>query len=302
MTKELQDMSRAEKLISVLNIDNKNEILEYLKETVQAYKNDMPDADRKFNYLIEQLKLNIDEQAKAEFKNRLLLNIKYAAGYHLSEDYLWNTDTKLAPLTPSLKETIVSGDFEGKDSNRVGSIYTRTKDSQGIVHRKPKPKPQDADEKEIEDKLQALLKLFNSRNKTKITMTALKSILSDSSIEERSSIKQKLSAASALIQDDKSCQDDLIQYYFTDGKILNEDSASGTSSSTSWQNWNSVEKVVYIDAKTGRCKFSNSFLARVAERIDKQKLEYLLSKGIKCIQIETDGTETEIQINPEWLK
>jgi len=289
--------TKTKQIISLLNIENRNQINEMINETIQSYKDDKNDAGEKLDYLFKSLKLEgLDEQSQNEVKNSLLFSLKSDAGYYLKEDYLWNVGGNLAPL----RETTATGlSIVGPDSPKIGNINKRQKGSDGLMRQKPMPKPQDKDEKEIEDKLQALLKLFNSRSKTKITMTSLKKILSDASIEERSSIKQKMNTIDRLINEDEKMKDELIQHYFIDGAIL-EDSASSTSSSTSWSNWNAVEHAVYIDS-TGRVKSSNTFLVRVAERVDQQKLEYLLSKGVTVIEIEADGTEIEIKNKPAWL-
>jgi len=368
MTK-FENMNRAEKLISLLNIENRKKINKNLNKTIQNYREGTKNADLMLDTLFEQLRLNeLDKQARLELQNELLYVIKNAAGYHQTSDYMWNVGGKLAPLQEitqneskkhwkgktdkgrkvamgqqkngmyygeirdeygdiesastaktkqeidrwfdehgikrikwDLKETTITGaDIVGKDSNLQGDIYTRKKSSDGLHRQEPKKRKYDEDELDVDKKLQQLKKLFNDRNKTKITMSALRKILTSESIEQRSKIKHKMLAASALISEDKDCEKDLLRYYFTDGFILDE-SSGGSSSSTTWSNWHDVSYIVYIDA-TGRVKSSNSFLARVSERIDQQKLEYLLSKGITVITLDDQGQETEIKSKPSWLK
>ena len=272
--------SRAENLISLLNIENRNEVIENLNETIQNYKEGTDKAATMLDYLFEQLQLdNLDEEARTEIKNELLLSIKSAAGYHLTENYLWDTGTRLAPL----RETTVTGaDIVGKDSNLQGDLYHRRKDKDGLHRQEPKKRNYDEDEKEIEKKLAQLKKLFNDRNKKKITLTDIKKILQSESIEFRSSVKQKMRAASALIEDDPSCEDELLEHYFTEGIIL-EDSASGTSSSTSWSNWQGITHQVVI-SRDGIVKSSNTFLCRIGDMMDKEKYDYLISKGVRIIE------------------
>ena len=244
--KDLENMSEAERMISLLNIDNKKEVMENLKETIKAYKNDMPDADKKLDYLFDQLQFDrLDEDSKNEIYNSFLSAIKSDAGYQLKENYLWNTGTRLAPL----RETIVTGsDIVGKDSNLQGDLYKRTKGADNLHRQEPKKRKYDEDEMDIEDKLKLLKKLFNDRNKKKITLTDIKKILQSESIEFRSIIRERLKAASALIEDEPECREQLIEHYFEDGNILNE-SSGGSSSSMSWNNWQGVSYEVYIDDK-----------------------------------------------------
>ena len=79
-------------------------------------------------------------------------------------------------------------------------------------------------------------------------MTDIKRILTSESTEQRFNVKKKMQAASALLKEDNDCEDELLEYYFSEGNILIEDSASGTSSSTSWNNWQGISYQVYIDA------------------------------------------------------
>jgi hypothetical protein len=301
MTKNLQEMTRIEKIIwllgNKLSEQEQNDISDMVQETIQSFKQSDKDAGLKLDYLWSRLKLDkLDESVQVELQNELLHAIKGQAGYHQAADYLWNTSTQLAPL----RETVVGADIVGKDSNLQGDLYKRTKGADGLNRQHPKKRKYDEDEIDIEKKLEALKKLFMSRVDTKITMTAIKKILQSESIEERSNVRQKFKAAAALLKEDKTCENDLLKYYFQDGFILNE-SSGGSSSSTSWNSWQSVVHKVFIDS-SGRVKASNSFLARIGERVDKQKLDYLLSKGLTVISLDDQGEETEIKSKPDWLK
>ncbi len=280
MTKDLQNMSRAETMISLLNISNRKEVMENLNETIQSYKDDNIKADKQLDYLFKQLGFdNLDQQMKTEIKNDLLMRIKSDAGYCLKENYIWNTNTKLAPL----RETTATGSsISGPDSNRFTSINKRTKSSDGLFRNKPKKKPQDKDEIDIDKKLEALKTLFNNRNKQKITLTDIKKILQSESIEFRSNVRQKMRAINALILEDEETEDELLNLYFTEGYILNE-SSGGSSSSLSWSNWQSITHQVVI-ARDGLVKSSNTFLCRIGDMMDKEKYDYLTSKGVRIIE------------------
>jgi len=343
----MAEENRAKSFLSLLKIDNREEVNEMLAETIRSYADGKPDADRKLNHMFESLNLKVDEQASNEVFNLLLLATKRDAGYHMKENYNWNTGTKLAPLKPflneskkkwsgktdkgkgvemgqdksgmyygeirdrygdiessttkktkqevdkwfseqgikkikwNISETIVTGsDIVGKDSNLQGSEFTRRKDKDGLHRQEPKKRKYDANERDIEKKLEALKKLFLSRADKKITLTDIKKILQSESIEFRSSIKQKMSAASALIEDEPDCEQELLEYYFSDGNILNE-SSGGSSSSTSWNNWQGVEHQVSI--KDGYIIASNTFLARLNTKISQDEIDYLQEKGVRVI-------------------
>ena len=301
--------NRAEQTFSLLNFENRKGVNKFLNETIEKFK-EGKDTANSLDFLFYKIGTNkLDESARAEIEDLILAMIKKDAGLISVNEFdfkyggkfnsLENADLKdnfksSGWVKHNLKETISTGpSIAGQDSNRIGDLYTRKE-------KKPMPKKQDKDELSIKKKLEAILKLFNDRNKSKITMTDIKKILTDSTIEERSNVLQRLRAAQMLIEDSPDEEKELIRYYFTEGKIL-EDSASGTSSSTTWSNWQNVSHKVYINSD-GRVKSSNTFLARVSERIDSQKLEYLLSKGVTVIEIEEDGNEIEIKPSPDWLK
>ncbi len=271
-------MTNAQKFLSLLNLDNRKEVNEMIIETIESYKNNEINADRKIEFLFEKLQLDdLDEGAKNEIKSELLRIVKSDAGYHLKSDYLWSTNTKLAPLEPSIKETLAQN-IVGPDSNRVGDIYSRKKDDFGIYHQEPKPKKQNKDELDIQKKLEALKKLFNSRNQQKITLSDIKKILQSESIEERSNVKSKMLAASALINEEPEIENELIEHYFFQGNILNE-SSGGSSSSTSWSNW-SMFKYIKVN-KTGLVVHSNSFLCQAGTILTKEKQVELEGMGVK---------------------
>lgn len=279
-----------------LSKSNQIQIDKLIEQAIQKYKSGTDDAYTMIDRIYSKFRLDLNEYSETEIKNNLLMILKSEAGYCLKEDYIWNVGGQLAPL----KETTITGaDIVGKDSNLQGDIYKRVKSTDNLYRQEPKKRKYDEDEDEVIDKLKALLKLFNDRSKSKITMTSLKKILSNESMEQRFNIKSRLKAASALIEDSPECETELIKHYFTEGNIL--ESSGGSSSSTSWSNWQDVSYIVYIDS-SGRVKSSNSFLARVSERIDQQKLEYLLSKGITIISLDANGQETEIKNKPSWLK
>ncbi len=280
MAKELQNMTRAEKMISLLNIENRKEVMENLNETIQSYKDDDEKADMQLDYLFEQLNLDdLDEQSRTQLKNELLLSIKTDAGYYLKENYLWNVGGRLAPL----KETThTSSSIVGPDSNRFSSINRRYRDTDGLFRNRPERKKQDKEEIDIEKKLEALKTLFNNRNKQKITLTDIKKILQSESIELRSTIRERMLAASALINEEPEIENELIEHYFDQGYILNE-SSGGSSSSLSWSNWQGITHQVVI-SRDGLVKSSNTFMCRIGDIMNQEKYDYLISKGVRIIE------------------
>ncbi len=253
-----------------------------LNQVIEKWEgNETAGAYSVINGMMAQLGCNkLNEDATNEIHSKFIELINKEAGFHNKTDFLWNVGGQIAPL----RETVVTGaHITGKDSNLQGDIYHRRKDKDGLHRQEPKKRPYDKSEIDIEKQLEKILQLFMNRNKKKITLTDLKRIMPDLSIEERSNVKHKLSAASALIEDDPSCESELLEHYFEQGKILNE-SSGGSSSSTSWNNWQGVSYEVYVDS-SGRVKSSNSFLARVGETIDQNRIEYLKGKGLTIIKI-----------------
>ena len=261
-----------------LNKENQNEIDSLIEEAVQKYKQGADDAYTMIDIIYNQFQLDgLDEEAETEIKNNLLLILKKDAGYFLKEDFLWNVGGQLAPLKPSLKETVSTGDsIQGPDSNRFTSINKRTKSSDGLFRSKPKKKPQDAEEDDIDKKLQLLKNLFNDRSKKKITITDIKKILQSESLEQRSNVKSKMLAASALIEDEPECKQELLEHYFEQGNILND--SSPTTSTFSHSAWSGYK---YVRLSSDNIVIhSNTFLVQNGSKLSQDKISELKAMGI----------------------
>jgi len=266
---DLQDMTRVEKIIwllgNKLSEQEQNDISDMVQETIQSFKQSDKDAGLKLDYLWSRLKLDkLEAGVQVELQNELLHAIKGQAGYHQAADYLWDTGTRLAPL----KETTVTGaDIVGKDSNLQGDLYHRRKHKDGLHRQEPKKRKYDEDEDDIEKKLEQLKKLFNDRNKKKITLTDIKKILQSESIEFRSIIRERLKAASALIEDEPDCKQELLEHYFTEGNILND--SSPTSSTFNHNAWSGYR---YVRLKDNVVIATNTALVQNGSRLSNDKI------------------------------
>ncbi len=261
-------MTKTEKMISLLNLENRNEINEMINETIQSYKDDKTDADKKLDYLFEKLQLDtLDIRAQAELKNEMLLRIKADAGYHQKSDY--NFSFGQGFNSGGLKESIIGGDFAGPDSNRVGSLYVKKKDDFGIYHQEPKPKKQDQDELDIQKKLNALKKLFQNRNSKDISIADIRKVLTSESEEQIFSAKQFLKEAA---EKSKTISEKyVLEYYFNESSSI-----SSTFSHNAWSGF----KYVHLN-KENIVTATNSFFVKVGNTLTKERILELQGIGIK---------------------
>lgn len=268
MTKDFENMNRAEKMIALLNIENRKEVNENLNETIENYKNGTENAGEMFEFLFEHLGFNnIGKQEKTEIKNDFLMAIKEAAGYCLKENYNFSFG---GGFNNSLKESISTGsDIVGKDSNRIGDIYTRKKDDFGIYHQEPKAKKQDKDELDIQKKLELLKKLFLNRNTKEISIADIRKVLTSESEEQLISAKQFLEQAN---EKSKSVSENFVlDYYFSESSPI---------TSTFSHNAYSGFKYVHLN-KENIVTATNSFFVKVGNTLSKERIQELQNIGIK---------------------
>ena len=169
-----------------LSPEKQEQVKQLLNKLIDHYQGD--DEDEKIDdgvqYLFQEMNLDtLDETAQAEIREHLWKCIKQSAGYHLKENYDFNFGSGFSnSLKGNMREQMTTGDnFEGPDSNRIGDIYKRTKDTQGIFRHEPKPKPQDEEEKKIEKQLQKIKDLFQNRNIKDVSIADIEKIISESS-------------------------------------------------------------------------------------------------------------------------
>ena len=268
MTKDLQNMTKMEQMVSLLNLKNKKEINEMINETIQSYREGNKNADKQLEYLFEQMGFkNLDQKMTDEIKNDLLMRIKSDAGYFLKEDYNFNFGGGFN--SGGLKESITGDNIKGPDSPRIGDIYTRKKDNFGIYHQEPKAKKQDKDELDIQKKLELLKKLFQNRNKKRITLDMIRNILTTESQEQLIAAKQFLQEADSKT---KSVNEKfVVALYFSESSPI---------TSTFSHNAYSGFKYVHL-SKDNVVSATNSFFVKIGDTLTKERIQELQAIGIK---------------------
>lgn len=135
---------------------------------------------------------HLDEEAQGEIRAHTWKCIKSKAGYHSVDEYDFSfgggfsnslkKTLKESMFKPDLRETTATGsEISGPDSPKIGDLYTRKKDAQGIFRQSPMPKKQDKVAKKNAKQLQKIKDLFQSRNIKDVSIADIEKILSESS-------------------------------------------------------------------------------------------------------------------------
>lgn len=182
-----QDLENLLKMIGYEKADDetKAKVKELLKKIIarkEAGENE--GALVVLNSMLKALQIDeLDESAKQEIKENFISLVAKEAGFHTVKDFNFSFGGGFNnSFKGAVSETTATGDsIQGMDSNRIGSIYSRKKDAQGIFRQSPMPKKQDADEKKIEKQLQKIKDLFQSRNIKDVSISDIEKILQNES-------------------------------------------------------------------------------------------------------------------------
>jgi hypothetical protein len=244
------------------------------------------------NGMLAQLKLDtLDEQARAEIKDKFAELLSRESGYSKS-DFLFEFGRAFFNPYDIIPETTAASDIVGKDSNRFTDAYKRVLKKDGLFRQEPKQRKLDRDENNILKKLNALRKLFQSRNVKDIKDSDIAKILTSESQEQQIAAMQHLQEVRAALNnlnDSGANEKQILDYYFSESSPI-----TSTFSHNQWSGYRYVKL-----SKSGVVIHSNTFLAQVGTKLSKDKIGELKAMGIQ-ITVSESLNET-IQRNDSIL-
>ena len=264
-------------LFSMLGLDKlekskQEKVKELLKKIIDKWRaGENSEAYVVLNGMLAQLKLDtLDEEARAEIKDKFMQMISREAGYSV-KDFLWDTGGTFnnANISDIKEMTITGADIVGKDSNLQGDLYSRVKNKDNLYRQKPKKRDFDEDEEDVIDKLKKLKQLFLNRNAKDITIDDIKKILTTESEEQIFSAKQYLNEAIKMantVGNDKA-----MNYFFSESSPI-----TSTFSHSAWSGF----KYIRVN-KTGLVVHSNTFLCQAGTILTSKKQAELEGMGVK---------------------
>lgn len=178
---EIENKTDFEKLLELMGIDKlspeKQRLARsILKKMIADYHHEKSEGSLMKDFFEVMCLGKLDEATQAELREHTWNCIKSKACINV-KDYNFNFG-----CNGIIKEALTTGaDFAGPDSPKIGDLYTRKKDAYGIFHQEPMPKKQSDSEKKIENQLQKIKYLFNSRNSSKSILGDIKKILQNES-------------------------------------------------------------------------------------------------------------------------